>query len=377
MPIKKHIDDDTLNKLDATFTAELKGLEGEVLKRASIIAERHVSVQSLNGFLGGKNNQYVDSIRSQFPSPKDFISKWIKGLLDKVKGIEEAQRDKYNGNIYQNTPTHRIVRLVQDPKIFEYLLVFLTRNFYRNLIERTRAKPNDIHWELWFGENQIPWGLIIAPALRSGHWTNDVSEIRRADYMYWTIEHVLSTGLIDPESSTPITFRDLTELVTFYNSVLKRLSRSQYEKQIVDLYLQYLNNISNPTEVPFLIPELRYAGLENEHIYRLDFAILNSHTMEYVGFELSPQSSHMSVSGVKGKKQKELNEELKIKWNKEIAKRNKYFFDYGITTITYSDDDLEEIKNCFSIIEGYLSKRTSAALSLDEQIKDLKSFYVA
>ena len=128
-----------------------------------------------------------------------------------------------------------------------------------------------------------------------------MSEIRRASYMYWTVEHVLTTGLIDPENKDPVTFSSIRKLIQFYSSVLKRLSRSKYEKQIVDLYLEYLKEVDEPGEVPFLIPELRYAGLEAKHLYSLDFSVLNSHTMEFMGFELSPQSSHMSVSGVKGK----------------------------------------------------------------------------
>jgi hypothetical protein len=376
MPVHKNIDQETLEDLDSSLTEELEEIRGDVLDIASDIVGRDVSVQSLHGFLGGKNNAYVDSIRSQFPSPKDFISKWMNGLLDKVKRIENEQRLKYNGNVYQNTATHRIIRLLKEDQIFEYLIIFLKRNFYRNLIERTRAKPDESHWAIWFGENQIPWGLIIAPAYRKNGWTNDVSEIRRADYMYWTVEHVLTTGLIDPDSKEPVTFSSLNKLIQFYSSVLKRLSRSKYEKQIVELYLEYLEEVDEPGEVPFLIPELRYAGLETKHRYRLDFSVLNSHTMEFMGFELSPQSIHMSVSGVKGKKQKELNEELKAKWNKEVAKRNKYFQKYDIITITFADEELEDIDECFSIIEEYLSKRPEEPISYEEQIQELEDFEI-
>jgi hypothetical protein len=377
MPVNENIDQETLEELESSLTEELEEIREEVLDIASDIVERDVSVQSLHGFLGGKNNEYVDSIRSQFPSPKDFICRWIKGLLDKVKHIENEQRLKYNGNVYQDTPTHRIVRLLKEDQVFEYLIVFLKRNFYRNLIERTRTKPDESHWAIWFGDNQIPWGLIIAPAYRRNGWTNDVSEIRRASYMYWTVEHVLTTGLIDPENKDPVTFSSIRKLIQFYSSVLKRLSRSKYEKQIVDLYLEYLKEVDEPGEVPFLIPELRYASLEAKHLYRLDFSVLNSHTMEFMGFELSPQSSHMSVSGIKGKKQKELNEELKKKWNKEAAKRNKYFQKYDITTITFADEELKDIEGCFSVIEEYLSQRPEEPISYEEQIQELDDFEIS
>ena len=244
------------------------------------------------------------------------------------------------------------------------------------MVERTRAKPDDIHWTLWFGENQMPWGFIIAPVYRKGNWTNDVSEIRRASYMYWTVGHILSTGLVDPENTTIVPFKNLDYFITFYRSILKRLSRSQYEKEIVDNYLEYLNDSKNPYDEPFLIPELRYAGLDKKHLYRLDFSVLNSHTMEYVGFELSPHSSHMSVAGIKGKKQKEVNKELKIKWNNEISKRNRYFLDYGITTVTFSDDELVNISSCFDILKQILSKRPKKSQSLKQCIADLNEFVI-
>lgn len=137
-----------------------------------------------------------------------------------------------------------------------------------------------------------------------------------------------------------------------------------------------MTETDRPNDVPFLIPELRYAGLDTKHLYRLDFSILNSHTMEYVGFELSPQSSHMAVSGIKGKKQNDVNEELKLKWNKEVTKRNKYFLDYEITTITFSDDDLNDISSCFSVVQKFLCKRGNKSFFLKKKILDLKEFEI-
>jgi len=286
----ENLDKETLRSLESSLSEELKLLEPTVLTRASRITNEDTSVQSLHGYIGGKNNEYVDSIRSQFPSPDDFISQWIKGLLDKVNDIESKQKQKYNGNVYQTTPTHRMVRLVKDQKIFDYLLIFLKRNFYRNLIERTRAKPNEVHWALWFGDNQIPWGLIIAPAYRNGRWTNDVSEIRRASYMYWTVGHVLTTGLIDPETTDCVSFPNLESFIRFYQSVLKRLSRSQYEKQLADCYLNYLRESQVPEEVPFLVPELRYAGLDIKHRYRLFFTQLSHNGIYWFRAESSIHS---------------------------------------------------------------------------------------
>jgi hypothetical protein len=183
-----------------------------------------------------------------------------------------------------------IVRMMRDTLIREYTLTFLERNFYRNLNERTRDKPDESLWRLWFGDNKMPWGLIIAPRYENDEWENDVSEIRRAKYKYWTIAHVMATGLIDPTSDEAITFESHKALRQFYRSILKRVSNSQYERAIADSYCQYLRDSTNIDHEPFLIPELR-PSLDRKHEHRLDYTILNAHTMELVGFELSPHST--------------------------------------------------------------------------------------
>jgi hypothetical protein len=93
--------------------------------------------------------------------------------------------------------------------------------------------------------------------------------------------------------------------------------------------------------------------------------------MEMIGFEFSPHSTHMAVSKIKYKKQFEVNEELSHKWNKEMSKRNKYFSNFGITTLTFTDIDLTDIEKCFLNMKKYLSNRPEIEVNLDEQIRNL------
>ena len=118
---------------------------------------------------------------------------------------------------------------------------------------------------------------------------------------------------------------------------------------------------------PFLIPEFRYEGLEKKCKYRVDFTVLNPYTFKFVGFELSPSSSHMSVSGIKGKKQVEVNEELKEKWEKEMHKRNEYLQRYGVTLVTFTDSDLQDMDKCFSVMGSYLSERSEQANDINRE----------
>lgn len=364
-----------IEEREQQLTNQLENIRSEVLQRASFIVGVNLNTQKLHGRIGNRNTTFVDSVRLQFSDPYDFLTRWVQGLVDEVTSIEESQKLKYNGHVYQNTSAHELIRLVQDPLIRDYMFNFLVRNFYREFVPRTRAKPNEILWQLWFGDNnKLIWGLVIAPAYRDNGWTNDRSEVRRADYSYWTVGHVLKTGLVDPTSRKTITWSNPEQFIDFYRSVLKRLSNPTYEQGIADRYIKYLQKSPNIHDEPFLIPELRYAGLERVHKYRLDFAVLNSHVMKSTGFELSPSSTHQSVSGIRDKTQQEINQELAQQWDKEMTKRNEYFSNFEIPIVTFTDNNLQDLDGCFARIEYYLAQRSPVRISLVDAISKVENF---
>lgn len=346
-----------LEELDEILTEELKKMEKSVLTKYSKEKGWECTIHSLHGTIGGKNNTYVDSVRNQFSDPNDFKAKWINGFI------------KYIGD----SKFSPLRNLMKDEEFRNYTLTFLERNFYRNILERTRAKPDENLWSIWFGSGNLIWGLMISPVLREEKWTNDVSEIRRKRFHYWTIGHVLETGLIDPENNETVKFTSFENFCQFYKSILKRVSNSIYEKHFYDYYIQYLSNSDDYQSEPFLIPELRYLGLEKKHLYRLDFTILNPHSMEFIGIELSPTSTHMAVSKIKDRTQKAVNQDIAVKWSKEMDKRNKYFDDFGITIITFTDENLKNIDWCFDYIKNYLEARGEENLNLEEQIEKLNN----
>lgn len=192
--------------------------------------------------------------------------------------------------------------------------------------------------------------------------------------MYWTIGHVLHEGLIDPQAAQPYRFKDLNDLLQFYRSILKRVSNSLYEKAIVDHYVAYLNQSPNPLSEPFLIPEFRYARTATKHVYRLDYSVFNSHIMKFVGFELSPFSTHMQIAGTGKRTQKDINRELAENWEKEMGKRNAYFREYDVSVVTFTDSLLRNIDQCFAEIEDMLRARSPEPLKLDMQMAELKAY---
>lgn len=359
-----------LSRIEQRYSEQLKKMRALVMPIYEKAVEadgmnRRKSLLSMHALIGSKNNTFVDSVRMQFINPKDFIAKWISGLIKQYGDKEYTRSD---GTKYR----YILIDLLKNKTFLDYVILFHTRNFYRNLEARVRFKPNEILWELWFGSGNFALGLLITPTYRNGKWTNDVSEIRRAEYKYWTIGHVMKTGFVDPDSEDKIMFHTYDELFVFYKSIFKKLSNSKYEKEIFDRYIDYLKHSSDIDEEPLLIPEIRYAGLNKEHLYRMDFTILNPHTQEYIGFELSPSSSHMSVGGIRGgKTQKEMNEELAQKWMKEMKKRNEYFSEFGIYTITFTDDQLENIDCVFDVMRKYLSNRGEESVDLDEELSKL------
>lgn len=355
------VDQDILKEIDAELTKEIRSRQDYIIEKlGSRLNYDYYSFQRFNGLFGGKNNTYVDCVNTQFSDFNDFYAQWLKGLTNQYE-----RRIKYG-----QEPNHNAI-LLKDPEIEEFVRLFLERNFYRNLKARTRSKPEEPLWSVWFGYKVI-FGLLIAPLYLGNKWIIDKSEIRRAKYEYWTIGHVFKEGLIDNESSKRFKISSLEEFERVYLSIFKKLSSSNYEKKIYEKYIEYLYASKKVEDEPFLIPEVRYAGLKYKHEHRLDFTVLNPHIKQYIGFEISPASSHMSIEGYKDK-QKEVNEELSKKWNKEMSKRNDYFSLFGITTITFTEKMLEDFDSCWRQIEISLKSRSKEKTSVQAQLRRIKN----
>ena len=344
------------------ISERLKGMRDEALRRFEAI-NGPSSLHKFHAHIGRNNNTFVDSVRMQFQSSDDFIARWLDGLRVEVLQNREviARRRRFGG---MKRTVELIPEMLQDEFLRNYIYLFLERNFYRNFVGRVRAKPEECLWQLWFGPGNLSWGLFISPAHRLGEWTNDKSQMRREPYHYWTIGHVMETGLVVPDSEEPMTFGSVGNFLQFYETVLARVSNSEYEKQISKLYLDHVKQSAPPEGMPLLIPELRYGGKEAKHLYRLDFCVLNPYIMRMVSFEISPASSHMAIAGITSKTQVQLNESLATKWAKESDKRNRYFRDFGISVVTFADPELADIESCFTAIVSALEERPENIVTL-------------
>lgn len=171
-------------------------------------------------------------------------------------------------------------------------------------------------------------------------WENSSND--NADYTYWTINHLLTTGIILKDGR----HRRFSDYNEFYSMIKKQKDheKSIYEKQFIDCYCNYLDTLpeGQQLDTPLLIPEFRFDGPTVHHKYRLDFLIINLKRNKRCGIELSPSSTHID------------KENPEKQWNKEHKKTNEYLDKYEIPVYTFTDEDLIDMDECFRKAIKYL-----------------------
>lgn len=324
------------NKYIAKLKEEKRKLLDEVVRELSKVDEysRYSSEKKLNAFIGSKTGEYLALNDEVILSPVEYRQKWLKGLKDKC----------IISRTTNSNPRHiKLHNLLKGdfPWFKKYLLIFLDMSYLAHYEEHYKKKPKISESEYWFGSNNDSFGLLVTPRFRHGCWENDKSEIRKFKYPYWTLSHVMETGLCYMNEDKIRTFSSIDEYLRFFRDMLRRTA-SKYQLDIADRYIDYVKTNSKPDEVPVLIPELRFDPLKAKHKYRLDFLIVNPWSMSKFGFEISPSSSHTKLTGAK-KKLKELNQQAQDIFEAEMRKHKSYWRKYGITYITYTDQDLSEM----------------------------------
>lgn len=335
------------NKIIRELSEEIQKLLPEVLAKT-----KFDNIHSLNGKIGGKFDQFIDIKNEVITSSDHFISLWLQGYKDNlIKRRDYAE----HSNLYET------FRLLQKHSVFkDYLFLFLKRVYLRNYNALSKKRPTFEDAEIYIGQNNANYGILVTPRFSEGYWENDKSEIRHFKKQYWSIGHILETGFVIPGKNDRMTFRDIPEYLNFFVNVIIRNSGSKYEMEIAELYRAYVLNHSRPENIPLLIPEFRYEGIDVIHKYRLDFTIIEPNDLNKIAFELSPWSSHGLLKGVKGLTQKEINEKASSNFGNEMKKHKDYFKKHGIFTLIYTDEDLKDTKVIFEDMKKYLEPKTSS-----------------
>lgn len=335
------------NKVIKQLSEEIDKLLPEVLRKT-----KFESVHSLNGKIGGKFDKFIDIQNAVISSPDHFISLWLQGYKnDLIK----------RGHYAESSLSYQTYTLLQKHSVFkDYLFLFLKRVYLRNYDALSKKRPTTVDSEIYIGQNNANYGILITPRFVDGNWENDKIEIRHFKKQYWSIGHILGTGLVIPGKNDRIFFKDISDYLNFFVNVIVRHSGSKYEMEIAELYREYVINHSHPEKIPLLIPEYRYEGIDVMHKYRLDFTIIEPNDLNKVAFELSPWSTHGKLTGTKNMTQKTINDKASENFEKEMKKQKDYFKKHGIFSLIYTDKDLTDIKAIFEDMKKYLEPKTSS-----------------
>lgn len=318
------------NRMIESLKVKLRELLPKVLAATGISSE-----QSLNAIIGSKIDKFFDLKNDVIHSQDEFVARWLEGL--KKSAFEDGE--SLHHFIWTQLKKHESYR--------EYLLLFLKRSYLKHFEELSKNRPLVEDAEIWIGQKNANYGLLVSPRFKNNQWENDKSEIRAFDKAYWTIGHVMKTGLVIPGKDKIFKFSDIDQYLLFFQDTLVRNSGSKYEYEIAGHYCEYVKKQPTPELVPLLIPEFRYAGLAEKHVYRLDFMVINPYSLNRVGFELSPWSTHGYLAKIGGLTQKKINEMAADNFAKEMKKHRSYFKEHNVFCFIYTDEQLADSTSLF------------------------------
>jgi len=330
------------NKMISAMQTDLREILPKVLEEADFDDE-----SSLNATIGHKTNFVIDLKNEVINSPEHYVLLWTEGFK---QILDEGSDPSFNW-LFRQVKKSRALK--------KYLDTFLRRSYLKHYDELYKKRPQVEEAKIWIGQNHADYGLLVSPRFAKGQWENDQSEIRHFPHRYWSLGHVLATGLVVPGKKAALSFPSVDDYLTFFEHMLVRGTASPHQKAIAALYGDFVRASDDPESIPLLIPEFRYEGREVKHKYRLDFCVIDPDTMDKVGFELSPWSTHGRLSTT-GKTQKQINEEAKTNFEKEMAKHKSFFRKHGIYALIYTDADLASPEDIFADIQTYLEPRVQA-----------------
>jgi hypothetical protein len=328
---KRDPDKTARNRIIKTYKAELRELLPKVLKETGRDDE-----QSLNAILGSKNDEFFDLKHDVIHSQEQFVNHWLSGL----KKAALAGEGGAVVWLWKSLKRYKTFR--------KYTLLFLARSYLNHFDELSKNRPLVEAAELWIGQQNANYGLLISPRFRHGQWENDKSEIRAFQHPYWSIGHVMETGLVIPGKHKIFKFSDIEQYLLFFQDTLVRNSASEYEYEIAGHYCDYVRASPDRERIPLLIPEFRYAGLAKKHIYRLDFMIIDPYTLDKTGFELSPWSTHGYLHKLGGLTQARINVMAADNFAREMKKHRAFFKEHDVFCLIFPDDELKDTESIFT-----------------------------
>lgn len=302
-------------------------------------------VKSFEAKIGSKSDAYASVKSRVFHSAQEYREAWFRGLLDHG---ESEVRCMLRNNILR-----------------EYAILFIERSFVKDTKKYSRLKLNNCDREIYLGDNQNVIGVFIAPefAEYSGKgWQSDSFKGLKTSYDYLTLGQIKKEGYLkgnikkeNEYNAELVKVNSFVDIEQFYSNFMH--SGSPFEKEFINCYLNYVRQQKEWKSVPMLLPEVRWNKKSVYHKYRADYLIINYFTGRRLAIELSPDSTHL------------VGDDVKAEWIKENDKRNSYFFEYNVPTVTFTNAYLKNIQGCFDMIKDILIIPENKVQKFEEVIK--------
>lgn len=326
------------------------------------------SIQGFHGAIGYGNDKFAKIKISQFNNSQEYIMAWLQGYQQNLR--ERKIEESKTGISY---PPKALDLLFHNESFISYLLLYLQRNFYIHYKERTRKKVSEFNYVVHFGDNNHLKSLYVSPyktkqniATTSGsNWQNKMSEVLKVDFEYFSIGHLLKTGIVVNKNKLE-TFNSFDDVLSFYEN-LYEIAHPANERPFIRLYIDYIKEVKarkdtqQLLDTPLLIPEFRYKEDAIRHEYRIDFLIINCTQDEYYGIDLSPTNTHVR------------SETINKDWNKETTRLTKFVDKYHLHPYYFADNELCDISNCFNMIKKYLIPSYLRTASIPDLLNAIKN----
>ena len=148
------------NKQIDKLTDQIGDLLDEVLDLTGFEKE-----QSLNATYGGKYAEYIDIRNEVIDSPEQFIALYFQGFLRTLEGLGIYAR---TGNRYYDAYLH----VKKHKKVQQWLKLFLARTYLRNYEALSKKRPHVEEAEVWIGQRNASYGVLVTPRFKNGMWEN-------------------------------------------------------------------------------------------------------------------------------------------------------------------------------------------------------------
>lgn len=328
--------DDMLQRYEkpSEYRHELETMKPEVVACYKKYCDRKTSdelVNSLRAIIGSKADTYAKIKERKYLSPAEYRDAWFEGLI--------------------KSNDLKLRAIMREGILREYAVLLLEYSFLNHKKEHTRRKLETMDREIYLGKNNFCIGIFVAPQYnkQKSAWESDNLKGNKVNYEYLTLNQIIYEGYLsgsiynDTFVAKKISVNNLNDIINMFVQI-KNNSVSDFEKLFIDCYIEYICSYNAWQNIPIMLPEYRWGKQKKYHTYRADYVIVNYYTGERLAIELSPFSSHMDKN----------REEARLQWIKENNKRNDYFFKYRVPTITFTDDDLGNVQNCFDMVKQIL-----------------------